>query len=172
MRPNPKTLPPKTRQTEDEMRLVNTETPTYAGNAGTNGEPAKVEKLAVVDADGNEVASFDKNINGVTTLTVGGVKVYRALLAQTGTNAPVATVLENTLGGAITVRELEQAAAAKRPDATSFKRNPNIMYFETQLRSALGAKTSISERGGKGTITVQFHSPDELADIVKKIIEE
>jgi ParB family chromosome partitioning protein len=75
-------------------------------------------------------------------------------------------------GKKITVRELEQAAAAKRPDATSFKRNPNIMYFETQLRSALGAKTSISERGGKGTITVQFHSPDELADIVKKIIEE
>jgi len=27
-----------------------------------------------------------------------GVKVYRALLTQTGTDAPVATVLENTLG--------------------------------------------------------------------------
>lgn len=27
--------------------------------------------------------------------------VYRALLTQTGTNAPVATVLENTLGGAV-----------------------------------------------------------------------
>lgn len=27
-------------------------------------------------------------------------KVYRALLTQSGTNAPVATVLENTLGGA------------------------------------------------------------------------
>lgn len=31
----------------------------------------------------------------------GGPKVYRALLTQTGTDAPVATVLENTLGGAI-----------------------------------------------------------------------
>lgn len=29
----------------------------------------------------------------------GAVKVYRALLTQSGTNAPVATVLENTLGG-------------------------------------------------------------------------
>lgn len=28
-----------------------------------------------------------------------GVKVYRALLTQTGTDAPVATVTENTLGG-------------------------------------------------------------------------
>jgi len=31
----------------------------------------------------------------------GGVKVYRALLTQSGTNAPVATVLENTLGGTL-----------------------------------------------------------------------
>ena len=29
-------------------------------------------------------------------------KVYTALLTQSGTNAPVATVLENTLGGAVT----------------------------------------------------------------------
>lgn len=29
----------------------------------------------------------------------GGAKVYRALLTQTGTDDPVATVLENTLGG-------------------------------------------------------------------------
>jgi len=31
-----------------------------------------------------------------------GVKVYRALLTQTGTDAPVATVLENTLGADVT----------------------------------------------------------------------
>lgn len=29
---------------------------------------------------------------------LAGVKVYRAILSQTGTNAPVATVLENSLG--------------------------------------------------------------------------
>jgi len=36
--------------------------------------------------------------NGEIDLGVG-VKAYRALLTQTGTDAPVATVLENTLGG-------------------------------------------------------------------------
>ena len=36
--------------------------------------------------------------NGEIDLGVG-VKVYRALLTQTGTDAPVATVIENTLGG-------------------------------------------------------------------------
>lgn len=33
--------------------------------------------------------------------SVSGIKRYVALLAQTGTGAPVATVLENTLGGSI-----------------------------------------------------------------------
>ena len=40
-----------------------------------------------------------------TTAFVQGIrpyKVYTALLTQTGTNAPVATVLENTLGGTVT----------------------------------------------------------------------
>lgn len=32
---------------------------------------------------------------------LAGVKVYRALLTQTGTDAPVATVLENSLGGTL-----------------------------------------------------------------------
>jgi hypothetical protein len=36
------------------------------------------------------------------TGTTNGVKVYRALLTQSGTNAPVATVLENTLGSNVT----------------------------------------------------------------------
>ena len=41
------------------------------------------------------------NIDGVekTFKPDSGAKVYRALLSQSGTAAPVATVLENTLGG-------------------------------------------------------------------------
>lgn len=35
------------------------------------------------------------------TVTVNGVKVYRALISQTGTSAPTATVLENSLGGTV-----------------------------------------------------------------------
>jgi hypothetical protein len=34
-------------------------------------------------------------------VVVNGVKVYKALLTQSSTNAPVATVLENTLGGTL-----------------------------------------------------------------------
>ena len=35
----------------------------------------------------------------IDSASYGGTKVYKALLTQTGTSAPVATVLVNTLGG-------------------------------------------------------------------------
>jgi hypothetical protein len=47
---------------------------------------------------------FGKQIGNPTASGVGlpvGTKVYRALLTQTGTDAPVATVLENTLGAVV-----------------------------------------------------------------------
>jgi len=82
------------------MRWQNTETPTFAGSAGSAGEPAIVETMQLLDHDGNEVAAFTKAVDGTIASTVDGQpKVYRALLTQTGTDAPVATVLENTLGG-------------------------------------------------------------------------
>lgn len=37
-------------------------------------------------------------VNSLETSTTPNYKIYRALLTQSGTNAPVATVLENTLG--------------------------------------------------------------------------
>lgn len=49
---------------------------------------------------------YEKQGNSVTPwvslpYVVGGAKVYRALLTQTAANDPVATVLENTLGGTV-----------------------------------------------------------------------
>lgn len=84
------------------MRWQNVETPTFAGSAGSAGEPAVVETMQLIDRDGNEVAAFTKAVDGTIASTVDGQpKVYRALLTQTGTDAPVATVLENTLGGTV-----------------------------------------------------------------------
>ena len=84
------------------MRWQNTETPTFAGSAGSAGEPAIVETMQLLDHDGNVIAAVVKSVDGNVTMSVDGQpKVYRALLTQTGTDAPVATVLENTLGGEV-----------------------------------------------------------------------
>lgn len=42
-----------------------------------------------------------KNLKDVVDIDSRPYKVYTALVSQSGTNAPVATVLENTLGGTI-----------------------------------------------------------------------
>ena len=57
-----------------------------------------------VDAEGDTTTAGNASITG--TLTVGGnalvvPKKYVALLSQSGTSAPVATVLENSLGGTV-----------------------------------------------------------------------
>ena len=56
--------------------------------------------------EGTEVINVNDGVQGSHAVTLEDVKdyvipykVYTALLTQTGTNAPVATVLENTLGG-------------------------------------------------------------------------
>lgn len=50
------------------------------------------EQLELVQGSG----SVKSTVNAIKN---GAVKVYRALLSQSGTDAPVAVVLENTLGG-------------------------------------------------------------------------
>lgn len=55
-----------------------------------------VTKATALDLDAYIQHRID---NSPATLSY---KVYTALLTQTGTDAPVATVLENTLGGAVT----------------------------------------------------------------------
>ena len=59
-----------------------TATSTFAGNVSVAGN------LTVASCSGCSGAS-------------SGTKVYRALLSQSGTDAPVATVLENSLGGTV-----------------------------------------------------------------------
>lgn len=48
---------------------------------------------------GTKLVAAKASIADLTVEKVNGVKKYVALLTQTGTDAPVATVLENTLGG-------------------------------------------------------------------------
>lgn len=61
--------------------------------------PAAGDKLFGSDSSGDQ-KQFDMSNFGTSTY-----KVYTALLTQTSNNAPVATVLENTLGSIIWTRD-------------------------------------------------------------------
>lgn len=71
-------------------------------NGLTINNPDEGEKTLFLDTDGKLKT---KNENGiieeVSIVSANTPKVYKALLTQAGTDAPVATVLENTLGGEV-----------------------------------------------------------------------
>ena len=61
---------------------------------------------------------------------------------------------------------------AKKDKKTTVK---NIFYSEVEisLKNELGRKVDIKSKGkGKGTITIEFYSDEELADFAKKIVGE
>ena len=79
-------------------------------------------------------------------------KVYRALLTQSGTNAPVATVLENTLGGeAVWTRAGENDYRGNLSGAF-----PSSKLFSPYLGGLLKAADPIS-------VTLQILSVNEIA---------
>jgi hypothetical protein len=64
--------------------------------------PAEIDKAFYLNTDGDLVTKDQNgNIQYVTLSETKPPKVYKALLSQSGTDAPTAIVLENTLGGEV-----------------------------------------------------------------------
>ncbi len=74
------------------------------------------------------------------------------------------------------VRELEKMAKAKtlvKKLTPPTAKNNFYSEVEISLKNELGRKVDIKSKGkGKGTITIEFYSDDELADFAKKIVGE
>jgi ParB family chromosome partitioning protein len=90
----------------------------------------------------------------------------RALLSLED-SAKQLDMLSSMLGQRITVRELERAVGKQNPHKSH--RDPNLNYLEDQLRTALGTKVTITQKGKRGTIVIDYYSQEELANIIKKI---
>src|ERR1051325_12174089 len=54
------------------MRFHNTETPTFAGSAGSGKAPAVVETLDLLDRDDNVLGTFTKDVEGNSSLQLEG----------------------------------------------------------------------------------------------------
>ena len=91
----------------------------------------------------------------------------RALLSLDD-SAKQLDMLSSMLGQRITVRELERAVGKQNPQKSH--RDPNLNYWEDQLRAALGTKATIMQKGKRGTIVIDYYSQEELTNLIKKII--
>lgn len=92
----------------------------------------------------------------------------RALLSVTDKKQQI-DILTSMLGEKITVRELERQVQKNNSNRQSSRRDPNLLYLEEKLRGALGAKVTITQKGERGTICVNYFSKKELAELVAKI---
>jgi ParB family chromosome partitioning protein len=79
--------------------------------------------------------------------------------------------LSSMLGQKITVRELEKSVAKIKIGGYT-RRDPNLAYMEEKLRAALGTKVNITQKGEQGVVAINYYSKEELARVIKKIIDE
>lgn len=131
----------------------------------------KVSKSRPVIANAVRLLELPKEIQNALVEGKINMSQARTLLAL-DKNEDRLSMLASMLGEKISVRELEQKVALHQGvSAPSERRDPNLVYLEDQIRGVLGAKVVISNKGEKGTITISYHSKEELRDLVKKIAE-
>lgn len=94
----------------------------------------------------------------------------RTLLSQKDPKAQEALFLQMMNGG-VTVREAEARVSTVQSHARTSggSKDPNVLAHEKRLRELLGTKVSIKERNGKGAITIDFYSREELMDLLDRL---
>ena len=106
-----------------------------------------------------------------TALSEGKVSAGQArALLTLKTEKEQLDLLSSMLGQKISVRELERTVT-KKTNGQFSRRDPNLSFLEDKMRSALGAKVTISKKGSKGVVAITYHSDEELKNIVNKITE-
>lgn len=96
----------------------------------------------------------------------------RTLLAETDPAKRMA-LYQAMLSGGVSVREAEaRVAPSDRAKKTigGMMKDPNIAAHEKKLREVLGTKVAIQEKGGKGKITIEFYSKEELLGLIDQLI--
>ncbi|MEK7648313.1 MAG: ParB/RepB/Spo0J family partition protein [Patescibacteria group bacterium] len=78
-------------------------------------------------------------------------------------------IMKENLSVAESTRRLRQMSVRHAEMAGA--KQPDIVRKEDLLREYLGTKVDISMRAGKGHIRIEFFSPEELTDIMQKIVD-
>ena len=140
----------------EEFNLTQQEVSAKVGKS----RPAIANAIRLLSlAEPIKTALIDKRIN---------MGQARALLSLDDEKKQI-DMLSSMLGQRITVRELERTVSK---DSKNSRRDPNLAYLEDQLRTSLGTKVSITQKGVKGIISISYYSKEELARLIKKMTEE
>ena len=91
----------------------------------------------------------------------------RAIIGQDNILELAKTIVNKKLN----VRQVESLARSKRLKRTgrSILKDPNISFLEKELEDILGLKINIIDKKGKGKITFNYKSLDQLDEIINKL---
>ncbi len=126
---------------------------------------AVANTLRLLDLTPEETESLKKG-----KLSAGAARV---LLSATRGSELRATLYRFALAGA-SVRELESFLKSQKAGPKKGREEKPQFYKEVELslKNELGRRVKVTPTAkGKGTITLEFYSDSELADLVKKIVD-
>ena len=105
-------------------------------------------------------------------LTEGVISVgkARALLGIASEKEQLA-LFDAMVGAQMNTRDVEEAAneQKKQSGKGSVRKDPNIVAQEQVLEERFGSRVRIIQRGKKGSITISFHSNDELRRLLEEL---
>ncbi len=124
----------------------------------------------------NALRLLNLNENALKALENGEITAGHARAILAADSDELASDMLKAAKQGASVRELEAMAKVKtkiqKPTSPTAKNN---FYSEVEisLKNELGRKVDIKSKGkGKGTITLEFYSDEELADFAKKLVGE
>ncbi len=86
-------------------------------------------------------------------------------------------LFEDILRNSLSVRELKsriervkQENTKPAPEVLNYGVNPELLRIQQELEAALGTKVKLEQDGATGKLTIAFYSPEELMNIVQRII--
>ena len=97
----------------------------------------------------------------------------RTLLSLRSPKEQLALFEQIIRGGGMTSQEIEMAVERKGQQSRKgfVRRDPQLMEVEKILESRLNTKVRITQKGERGSITIDYYSKDELKSILKELGE-
>lgn len=124
----------------------------------------------------NALRLLNLDQNSLTALENGEITAGHARTILSADTAELASEMLKAAKAGASVRELEAMTKAKtkiKKVSPSVAKNNFYSEVEISLKNELGRKVDIRSKGkGKGTITLEFYSDEELADFAKKLVGE
>lgn len=156
------------------MRWQNVETPTFEGSAGSNGEPAVVETMQLVDRDGTEVLTVTKAVDGTKTLavdeaTVGGLAVPAIQTAVLTADFPKTNDTLAAVTGWSTTITLE-AGKTYRVTGQCVTFSDTVGGFQIGFNGGTVTQTAANGGGSVWSLSNELYSAPLIDDITGSLL--